>query len=381
MPLRIAHVVLRLDVGGLERVVLDLTREGKCLGQTVTVVCVERPGELAGEVQELGGRLMSVTKHPRVKFRTIRQLVEVFRDCCPDVVHTHQIGALCYAGPAARRVGVPVVVHTEHGRHFDKRPRLRWSARRWAVHTDRFFCVSADALEHTSAHQIVPLSKLHVVHNGINTARFKDFIPQPALRHSLDIPEGAPVIGTVGRLNEVKRQDILLEAFSELRRRIPTVHLLLVGDGPERSRLEQIANHLGVADAVRFAGYQAQPQRYLGVMDFFVLTSRSEGMPLSVLEAWAAGVPVITSRVGGLPELIEQGVTGLLVEFGDRPALVQALYAGLTDAQLRDDLRDAARQRVLDRFDSRVMARKYQQQYEELLARAGGRGARVIDPA
>jgi glycosyltransferase involved in cell wall biosynthesis len=283
-------------------------------------------------------------------------------------VHTHQIGALFYAGPAARRVGVPAVVHTEHGKHYDRR-RNRWLGRLAGRHASRFFCVSEDIAGAVEVCRIVPRRKLHVVCNGIDTDRFRDHGEGATVRAALGIPPGAPVIGTVGRLVEIKRQDLLIAAFRRVRDRVADAHLLLVCDGPWMGRLREQVAGLGLADRVHFAGYQGQPAPYLQAMDLFALTSRSEGMPLSVLEAWAAGMPVVATRVGGLPELIEDGRTGLLVEFGDEAALVDALAGLIADRPAARRLGEAGRDRVESRFSLHRMADEYHRHYRELLGR------------
>src|SRR5207302_10208239 len=116
-----------------------------------------------------------------------------------------------------------------------------------------------------------------------------------------------------------KRQDLLIEAFALVKQHVPNAHLVVVGGGPRLSELQKVSDRLGVSSCVHLVGYQERPQRFLRLMDVFALTSRSEGMPLSVLEAWAAGVPVVASRVGGLPELVEHGRNGMLFNFGDAP--------------------------------------------------------------
>lgn len=363
--LRVVHVVLSLDCGGLERVVLDLVREGRRLGQDVSVVCIERPGKLAPEAEAAGARVLCVGKPAGLDLRTVGRLRAVLRDLGPDVVHTHQIGALFYAGPAAGR-GV-AVVHTEHGKHFARlRTRLlgRWAARK----ADRFFCVSGDLRDDVVARRVVPAAKAGVVFNGIDTGRFR----RPAggdaeLRTSFGIPADAPVVGTVGRLNEVKRQDLLLGGFARLGDEFPDARLLVVGDGPLRDDLRGLAERLGVADRVVFAGYQANPERLLGVMDVFALTSRSEGMPLVVLEAWAAGVPVVASAVGGLPEMIDSGRTGLLFPSGDEPALAAAVADLLRDSYRAAQMGAAGRERVEAEYGLARMAETYQRHYLQLV--------------
>jgi len=366
-PLHVAHVVLSLDVGGLERIVLDLVREGMALGSRVTVVCVEREGVLAHDARSLGARVVSIGKPPGLRPKTYERLRAVFRELQSNVVHTHQVTALFYAGRAARRAGVPLVVHTEHGKHYAARFLTRMQGRLAARNARRFFCVSDDLAKEVERCRIVPKDKIFVVRNGIETARFAKSAERTELRRSLSFPHAAAVIGTVGRLSDVKRQDVLLRGFAQVRKVMPEARLLLVGDGPMRGSLEALAIELGIGSSVHFAGYQADPQRFLQAMDAFALTSRSEGMPLAVLEAWAAGVPVIASRVGGLPEMIEKGKTGLLFDFPDAGQLAKGLVRILCEPGLAAGLRETARQHVQTRFDSRVMAEQYAAHYRELL--------------
>jgi len=143
--LHIAHVVLRLDVGGLERVVLDLVREAQREGHETSVICLERPGVLARSAIELGARVVSLAKRPGLRPGLVKRIARTLAALQPDVVHTHQIGALLYAGRAARRLRLPVV-HTEHGKHYAGRLRTRLLGRLAARSARRIFAVSADIL-------------------------------------------------------------------------------------------------------------------------------------------------------------------------------------------------------------------------------------------
>jgi sugar transferase (PEP-CTERM/EpsH1 system associated) len=367
--LRVAHVVLSMELGGLETIVVDLVRESRRVGQSVAVVCLEQPGVLAAQVEALGTQVTCLDKPCGLRMELIGRLESLWRELQPAVVHTHQIGALFYAGPAARRAGVPLVVHTEHGKHYGQRRRTRWLGWLAGRHAARFFCVSADIAAAAEAYRIVPRRKLHVVPNGIDLERFRDRGERSTVREMLGIPPGAPTIGTVGRLCEVKRQDLLIGAFERVRARLGDAHLLLVGDGPWMGRLRELVASLGLADRVHFAGYQAQPAPYHQAMNVFALTSQSEGMPLVVLEAWAAGVPVVATRVGGLPDLVDDGRTGVLVDFGDEDALARALCDLLANPDSAGRLGEAGRQQVESRFSLRRMADEYQRHYIELLGR------------
>jgi glycosyltransferase involved in cell wall biosynthesis len=376
--IHIVHGVLSLDVGGLERIVLDLVREGRRRGDRVSVVCIERLGFLADEVEATGGRVHSLGK-PRGKSpHTVARARELLGRLQPDIVHTHQVGALWHLGRAARNLGVPIV-HTEHsdqvalarGWLAKLKARVMW--RRTAALADRFCCVSEDIARSVRRWQTVPRHKVDVVLNGIDLTAFGLPHSVAEVRASLGIPAGALVMGTVGRLVEVKRHDLLIQAFAELheRGRLTNTWLLIVGDGPERERLERLAARLGVGDLTIFAGYQSQPQRLLRAMDLFVLTSRHEGLPLALLEAWAAGLAVVASSVGAIPQTVVHGVSGLLFPSGDRNALVKTLETLLESPSLISQLGRRGQARAQHRYSLTRMADDYSQRYRALIQQPG----------
>lgn len=363
--LRVTHVVLSMDYGGLESVVLGLVRESRRLGQIASVACLERTGALGAQAEALGARVLCIHKPPGLRPETIGRLESSLRDLGPDVVHTHHIGALFYTGPAARRARVPLVVHTEHGRYLSARRRTRWIGRLAGRYAARFCCVSPTIAAEAEAFRIVPGRKIRVVPNGIDLERFRARDDAGPTRRSLGIPPGAPTIGTIGRLCEIKRQDLLIQAFRQVLAREADAHLVIVGDGPWMGRLRGVTAGLDLDDRVHFAGSQPDPERYLQAMDVFALSSESEGMPLTILEAWAAGVPVVATRVGGVPELVEDGRTGILLDFGDVGALARALGGLLGDRELTRRLRQAGRDRV-ESLSLGRMADAYHRHYLEL---------------
>jgi sugar transferase (PEP-CTERM/EpsH1 system associated) len=371
--LRVAHVVLSLDVGGLERNVINQVREGQALGQEISVVCVTQPGTLASQVESLGGRLFCLDKSPGIRLDTIGRIRDLFRALKPDIVHTHQIGTLIYAGPAAASLGKvrPRVVHTEHGREpYTISARRRWLGRLAGLFVERFFCLTQDMVGELNARRIVPKSKVRIIDNGIDIDRFRERGDPGALRRSLGISPDSPVIGSIGRLVDVKRQDVLIRAFAEVRRAAPDAHLVLVGGGPLEDELKALADRLDLETCVHIVGHQAEAWKFLYIMNCFALTSRSEGMPQAVLEAAIAGLPIVATRVGGLPELIDDGRTGILIEPNDPEVLTQALLAVLGDPDAARQMGHAARQRVESRFHVRRMAEVYHRHFLEILGRA-----------
>jgi glycosyltransferase involved in cell wall biosynthesis len=363
-PLHICHAVLRLDVGGLERVVLDLVREARRDGHRVSVLCLERPGLLAPAALDLGARVVSASKPAGFRPDVVRRVAKLLRADPPDVVHTHQLGALLYAGRAARRLRVPVV-HTEHGKHYARHWRWRFLGRFAARTARRVFAVSADIRRELRDCGIVSPAKVMHVPNGVDAARFALDDDPAQMRSEYGLPARGPVIGTVGRLTALKRQDVLLNGFARLDH--PTARLLIVGDGPAREELVNLAARLGITDRVVFAGYRERPERALAAMDVFALTSDSEGMPLAILEAWAAGKPVLATRVGGVPELVADGRTGVLFPAGDDAALAYRLNRLLADVPAAAAMGAAGRALVRERYDTRAMAATYLGHYRDLL--------------
>lgn len=371
----IVHGVLSLDLGGLERLVLDLVKIGVQRGHRVSVVCVERPGKLAGQAEDMGANVVCLNK-PRGRSRqAVADAELLLRELQPDVLHTHQIGALWYLGQAAARMGLAGVVHTEHSDHVrlatgwlgKLRARyLWWRGGRLAA---RICCVSDDVATAMRRLGTVPSGRVKVVPNGIDTDVYGDRSRRNELRKRLGLcregdAAGAVVVGTVGRLTEVKRQDLLLRAVASLSESFPRLRLLLVGDGPERARLEEFAATLGIAERTVFAGYQARPEEYLAAMDLFALTSRHEALPLALLEAWASGVPVVASAVGGIPKVVEQGRTALLFPSGDCEALVETLRIVLSDTELASKLALSGAAEVQAKYSLQRMADNYEQQYQ-----------------
>jgi glycosyltransferase involved in cell wall biosynthesis len=372
--LRVLQCVLSLDVGGLERIVLDLARVGKRNGADVSILCLERLGKLEAEARAHGIAVTCLHKPPGINDETVTKAADFLTHTRPDIVHTHQIGALWYVGRAAGCVGVSAVLHTEHidnvakAKGWWRKLKCRGLWNRAARHADRFCCVSADIARSAGRWLTVPRRKIEVVLNGIDAELFADRLAAASLKDELGIPVDVKVIGNVARLNEEKRHDLLLKGFARLRAKTANVHLLIVGDGPERQRLADLANELGIANSTTFAGYQSRRERYLQIMDVFALTSRMEGLPLALLEAWAARVPVVCTAVGGVPDVVKHGENGLLIPSGDEGALVAALSSLLDNPQQAASYARSGQALVQERYSLARMAADYQKHYTELLS-------------
>ena len=372
--LHVVHGVLSLDLGGLERVVLDLIRSGQDKGYRNSVVCIDRPGLLAETAAAMGAEVHCLGNETERALATVRA-GELFERIKPDVLHTHQIGALWHLGRAAQRQHI-AIVHTEHSDHA--RMARGWRGKfksRWWWHAagklaDGFCCVSEDIARSVRRWGTVKSGKISVIANGVDTGVYGTSQHGIEIRRALGIPANARVVGTVGRLGEVKRQDVLIRAFARMQHSHPDLWLLLVGDGPERGSLQRLASELGISERTRFAGYQSRTQHYFAAMDLFALSSRHEGLPLALLEAWASGLPVVSSAVGGIPKVVEHGRTGLLFESGDDAALADSIARLLDHDILRAAIAAAGQVQVRSHYSLQRMADDYENRYRAVLAAA-----------
>lgn len=356
-PRRLVHLSRGLDVGGQEKLLLEFARRlPRDRYEQIFVSLTER-GSLAPLLTNLGCRVLALQQAEGLRPGTILALTRLLVRLRPAIVHTHDDKPLLYGLPAARLAGVPRLIHTHHhGRlpHITSRQeRLVAWAGRW---TDRFVCVSRDAAAYL-AELGVPRSRLLTLWNGIDLEQFPFAGPRAS---------GPAVV--VARLSPEKDLDTLLRAVPLLAGRCPDFTLEIAGDGPLRSTLEERSRTLGIAGKVRFLGEVRDVAALLERARLFVLPSRTEGISLTLLEAMARGLPVATTAVGGNPEVVADGETGLLVPPADPTLLGEALARLWHDVELRRRFGAAGRQRVERHFDIRKVARRYEDLYDEQFA-------------
>lgn len=300
------------------------------------------------------------------------RLWRLIRGLAPHVVHTHLLRADLYGGLAARLARVPVVLSSQYALF----PYARVTSRACDGVLDRLCCALAgDALAVCEAIRQDLIGRLgwapdrvHTVRTGLDFASWKpDRAARTSLRRAWGIPEDGAVVMTVARLSREKGIEVLVSAADQVRRACPNVRFVIVGDGPLRSGLVEQIGRQGLESVVRLAGFHADIPSVLSAADLFVLPSHSEGMPNAVLEAFAAGLPVVASAVGGLVEVIEHERTGLLVPAGDATALAGAISRLLADGALAYALAQAGAAAVRERFSVERVAREYEDLYEHLV--------------
>jgi sugar transferase (PEP-CTERM/EpsH1 system associated) len=359
-PIRIVHVVTTLNIGGLEKVVLDLVR---CRTQGVfsaQVVCLDAAGVLDQRFSEVGVPVETIGTAGSVP-RRILKLARRLRQLRPQVLHTHNPQAHLHGAWAGRLAHVPVVVHTKHGRAYPEQRVVAAFSRLAVAWTSRFTAVSEDAARVARDIERVPARILQVIHNGIDVERF-------SATGTRSTGAGRRAV-TVGRLDPIKDQTTLLRAVRFVVDKMPEFQLDVVGDGPSRRELEALRATLGLADHVHFHGYREDVAPYLAAADLFVLSSISEGAPLALLEAMASSLPAVATDVGGIREVIVPGETGYLAPASSPEALGRAMLAVLADPGTLERLGRAARRRVEDRFNLRKVVAQYEHVYLQCLGR------------
>jgi glycosyltransferase involved in cell wall biosynthesis len=366
----IGHVVLSLDVGGLERVVATLARAQREAGARVSVYCLDRAGALAGPLPAAGVPVHTVGRGGRgFDVGAMLRLARMLRADGVRVVHCHNHGALVSGALAARLVPGTRVVYTVHGAITSARRSTSRFLRLGLVHDVVF--VSAHARNVGRQAGLATDDHVHTIVNGVDLTAFTSGKGDGRrIRHEHGIPDHAPVCGIVARLTEAKDHRTLFAAMVIARETYPALHCLVVGDGELRDELERDAAARGLSGVVHFTGARDNIRDYLDAMDVFVLSSVTEGLAMTLLEAMAAARPVVATRVGGNPEVVEDGVTGRLVAPSDPSALAGAIVSVLNQPDAARAMGDAGRVRAGRRFGLDAMVRQYQAVYEATAAEA-----------
>lgn len=358
-------------MGGAERVALDLATAQKQLGLDVRVVSLDGgpEGPLGAMFRAAGIPVHVLPKRAGLDATLPPRAARLFATERVKVVHTHNPQPLIYTAAAARAVGA-VVVHTKHGEgHMGSRGEK--ALRRLAAPLAHVFvAVSRETAAQARAQRDCPRSRLTVVTNGI---AIDGFAPSATLRREvraeLGIPRAAWVVGTVGRVDRNKNQIALVRAVAPLLG--DGFHLVLIGDGPEMDALQGAVDGLARRDVVHVLGRRTDASRLYQALDVFALPSLSEGLPLVIPEAMACALPVVSTAVGGIPAVVLDGVTGILVPPGDEAAMRQALQLLSVDRERAEAMGQAGWARARSEYSVERMNREYLALYERALAGSG----------
>jgi glycosyltransferase involved in cell wall biosynthesis len=364
-PLRVMFVITCMPVGGAETLLVNLVRRLDRARFAPELCCLKFLGplgeELAREVPAFAGLLSD-----KYDLRVWGRLTRLLRERRIDAVITVGTGGdkMFWGRLAAWRAGVPVIASALHSTGLPD--HVEWLNRRLEPLTDAFISVAQPHAEYLARCEGCPPHKVRVIPNGVDVERFRPLSPTPRLRDELGLPSGAPVAAIVAALRPEKNHELFLRAAALALRAAPSAHFLIVGDGALRPRLEALAGELGLADAVHFLGTRGDIPELLSCVDVLTLSSHMEANPVSILEGLACEKPVVATRVGSIPETVNEDVNGYLVPAGDASRMADRLAELLNDRALARRLGQAGRRLVVAEWSLDRMVEGYQDLIHEI---------------
>jgi glycosyltransferase involved in cell wall biosynthesis len=366
---RVLHLTHDMGIGGTEQVICQLIRNLDTSKYQCDIACIDgEVGPLGQQIKAHGVNFSVFHRQPGFDMALIRNIRRLLRSERYDIVHCHQYTPYVYGMCAALFTGAKVVF-TEHGRfHPDS-----YSWKRRLVNPLLGFCThsivaisaaTARALEH---YEWFSARAIDVIYNGIDPASSQPAADSARARSDSGVPQHHLVFGTIARFDTIKNIPMMIESFAQVHRELPETTLLLVGDGAERQKLEQLVAERGLTDAVVFTGYQEDTATFMSMIDVYLLTSFSEGTSMVLLEAMSTGTASIVTSVGGNVEIIEHEHNGLVVESDDIAGCTQSMMRLASDSDLRKALGAAALTVFNQRFSVSTMSSRYSETYERVL--------------
>ena len=367
-PLRCCFVITSMPVGGAETLLVNMLRRMDPSIVVPEVVCLKEPGPLGQQIADefaVHSELLS----SKFDILVLPRLIKLLRNRRIDVVITVGAGDKMFWGRlAAFLAGVPVIASALHSTGWpDGVGRLN---RCLTAITDTFIAVADSHGDFLCEFEKFPKEKVRVIRNGIDCDRFcPSDSARVELRDELELSSNTPLIGIVAALRSEKNHSMLVRAAAQMHGQYPDAHWVIIGDGPERSKIESLASELRISDRLHLLGTRHDTDRLVAGLDVFVLCSLNEASPVSILEALACEVPVVATDVGSVGESIVDGQTGFLIESEDVGALADRAARLLSDAELRRAMGSAGRRLVLDSGSLDSMVSGYQQMAIELYDR------------
>lgn len=363
-PKKIMHVVLSMAMGGAEMLVYNMVRHSSS-GNRPIVCCLQSIGVLGKKLQEEGFRIYNQSHSGGVDWGLIHWLRNIMIAEKIEVVHAHQYTALFYAAPAALWAGRIKLIYTEHGRLF---PDIRhW--KRYLVNpllalaVDHFVSISSSTAQAMAEIDNFPRRRIQVIHNGIDFSRMNPVVDLEKKKREFGIRENCKIIGTAARLEEIKNIPMMLRALSRIRKVLPETCMIIAGHGSQEANLKLVTSELGLGDHVKFIGLRHDMPEIYKLMDVFLLTSFTEGISITLLEAMASGLPSVVTDVGGNPEVVVQGETGILVPSDDDRELATCILSLLQSSERAQQMGRRAMECAVSRFSFQGMMNHYSNLY------------------
>lgn len=365
-PIGILHVVWSLWMGGAEKLACDLVRTLPTDRFRPIICSIVHDGILGDELRAEGYQVYHRHSSPGLDFKTVKWLREIIQREQIQVVHAHQYNPMTYAVLATAGMRGVKVVFTEHGRLYPE----KWSWKRYllnpllALGVDQFVSIAECTKQAMVRYDNFPARRIKVIHNGVDFDSIRTEVDLSVKRRELGINETDRIIGTAARLEGIKNLPMMLRAFKRVLGAQPDALLLIAGTGSEEGSLKSLASEMGIADRVRFLGLRFDLAEIYPLFEVFLLTSYTEGISITLLEAMANGVPAVVTNVGGNSEVVINGDTGMLVSSDDDSDLAAKILVLLNSPERAQWMGERALERVVTDFSFQIMMDNYSVLYE-----------------
>jgi glycosyltransferase involved in cell wall biosynthesis len=367
--IKVMQITHDLNIGGLQRVVVDLAKSLDKEKFDVSVCALREGGPFERELKDAGIEVirMPSTGHRADYFR-FWKLYKVMMEKKPSIIHTHNTEPLTDATPAALLARIPVRVHTDHARHFPDKRRYMFSEWLLSHFISQFVAVSEHTKENLVRHEKIRPNKIKVVFNGISGEKYNIRIDKEKKKAELGVgPSRTPILGVAARLTKQKGITYLLKAMKLLCKDFSDILLLIAGEGELWDELHAEVNELDIERNVLFLGPRLDIHEILQVQDIFVLPSLYEGLPLVLLEAMAASLPIVAADVGGVRQAVQDGINGLLLRPEDPGALYDAIKRLIKNRAMRADFSKNSLEVFQKQFTLERMVKTYEKLYSDCL--------------
>ncbi len=375
MQIKVLQLITELDVGGAERALLSLVKKLSSGKYDVMVAYLKGEGRLAEHFRDAGIKVFDLKMRNRMALGAVIRLYRLLKREKVRVLHTHLIQADICGFLAGKMAGVPVIISTKHNPdEFRKRRSIPvWLDGIFANRSDRIIAVSNAVRDFLIKWERISEDKFTVIHNGIDMEdfNFREFTSATditAKKEELGIDSSSQVVGTVRRLDEQKGHKFFLEAIPEILKKVHGVKFLIVGDGPLQNKLEKLSEKLKISENVIFTGIRRDIPEILAIMDVFVLPSIFEGFGIVLLEAMAMKKAIVASRIGGIPEIVDDGLTGILIEPANPSEIANSIITLLKNPEKAKQMGDAGSKKVEKIFTADVMAKQIEDVYDSALS-------------
>ncbi|WNC72545.1 glycosyltransferase [Thalassotalea psychrophila] len=367
--IKILHVTFDMCIGGTEQVIKNIIQGCDNSQFEMAILCIESPlGPFAKELQENGITIFELNRKPGFDVNLIFRIRDIIKNHNFNLLHCHQYSPWVY-GACAAILTKSQVIFTEHGRFYPEKSSFKRKLVNPLLNiiTAQITAISNATKQALVVHEGIREKNIKVIYNGIKPIKV-DSANAKALRQSLKIDDKQTVLGTVARLDPIKNHIMMLKAFSQLLKTHPNTILLIVGDGEEKANLTKLSRQLKINNKVFFTGYIEQPNDHIGIMDIFLLSSYSEGTPITLLEALSIGKPCVVTDVGGNPEIIHHDINGLICASNDHINFAESICAIVDDPDKYSKYSTLGKERFKRSFSIKTMADAYEYFYSNITA-------------